>query len=75
MQKLKRCLQCLLTYFCLNLMSILLGNNLLDGCRDEYITRLKHEVLPFIRIGSRKANNGSVFNAVVFKLLNNRVFT
>lgn len=51
-------------------MSILLGDDLLDGGRDEDVALLKDEVLPaLIRLGGGEPDDRLVLNVVVFELL------
>lgn len=53
----------------LNFMSVLNCDGFFNSCRYKYITRLVHETLAFVRLGTREPDNASVVQTVLFQLL------
>lgn len=56
-------------YFGLNPTSVLLGNDLLYGGRDEDIAGLVHEALALVGFGVRETDDAAVVEAVFLELL------
>lgn len=56
-------------YLGVDLAGVLAGDDLLDGGRDEDVTRLVHQVLTLVRLGAGEAHNGALLVAVILQLL------
>lgn len=57
------------THLCLNLVSVVLVNDLLNGSRDQDVTLLVQQVISLVCLSTGETHDGAVLNLPVLKFL------